>query len=159
MNKLLYWEVYKIKISVKGRYGLRAMVDLAINLNYDPVTLKSIAERQNISENYLEQVFAILRKAGLVKSIKGPQGGYILGDHPSKLIVGNILRVLEGDLSVIGKKNHKDFKTNSIEYCLETQIWNKIDESIAAVVDSITLDDLVNEYKKINNNSCFMYYI
>jgi Rrf2 family protein len=89
-----------MKLSTKGRYGLRAMVDLAVHSSGEHVALYSIAERQNISENYLEQVFSILRKAGLVKSVKGAQGGYTLADKPSNISIGAILRVLEGDLSV-----------------------------------------------------------
>lgn len=91
-----------MKISTKGRYGLIAMVDIAINETSENVTIKSISERQGISEGYLEQIFSSLRKAGLVKSIKGSQGGYILGNSISNITIGDILRTLEGSLKVIG---------------------------------------------------------
>ncbi|HHV99117.1 MAG TPA: Rrf2 family transcriptional regulator [Clostridiaceae bacterium] len=149
-----------MKISTKGRYGLRSMVDLAVNSSGDQVPLCSIAERQNISENYLEQVFSALRKAGLVKSIKGAQGGYVLADHPSNIKVGTILRCLEGDLLVVDPDSVDD---NSSEYtiqkCIKVNVWDKINESIEKVVDSLTLEDLVNDYKKMNDKYFPMYYI
>lgn len=148
-----------MKISTKGRYGLRAMLDLAVNAKGEHVSLNSIAARQNISENYMEQVFSLLRKAGLVNSIKGPQGGYTLGLEPSKINVGDILRVLEGDLLAVDEKTNEIIKDNTFEYCLQVKVWNKINESINAVVDSLTLEDLVQEYKKIKGNQSYMYYI
>ncbi|HHX17510.1 MAG TPA: Rrf2 family transcriptional regulator [Clostridium sp.] len=148
-----------MKISTKGRYGLRAMLDLALNARGEHESLNSIATRQNISENYMEQVFSLLRKAGLVKSIKGPQGGYTLGLEPSKIKVGDILRVLEGELIVVDEKTNEILKNNTYEYCLQLKVWNKINQSINAVVDSLTLEDLMQEYKKINSNQSFMYYI
>ena len=90
-----------MRISTKGRYGLRAMMDLAAYSNGGHVSLSSIAKRQMISTNYLEQVFSVLRNAGLVKSIKGAQGGYVLAKKPSEIRIGTILRVLEGYLSVV----------------------------------------------------------
>ncbi|MBM7583115.1 Rrf2 family protein [Caldicoprobacter guelmensis] len=148
-----------MRISTKGRYGLRAMVDLAIHSGGDYVPLNSIAERQNLSEGYLEQVFASLRKAGLVKSVKGPQGGYCLADDASKITVGDVLRVLEGDLSVVeGSDEGRDIE-NAVEYCINNEVWKKLNESIGEVLDSITLEDLVTAYKKLNNNMGLMYYI
>lgn len=147
-----------MKLSTKGRYGLRAMVDLAIHSVDGHVALNSIAERQEISENYLEQVFSVLRKGGLVKSVKGAQGGYTLGDKSSNLTVGNILRVLEGDLSIIDKKGELD-KKNTVEYCIRTNVWDKLNDSVNSVVDSITLEDLVQDYQELNKNLSLMFYI
>lgn len=149
-----------MKLSTKGRYGLRAMVDLAVNSSRDHVALYSIAERQNVSENYLEQVFSILRKAGLVKSVKGAQGGYILADSPSNITVGTILRALEGNLSVVDE-NAEDSgaSSNSIQHCIKVNVWDKINESINEFVDSMTLENLVNEYKKMNGENTLMFYI
>lgn len=146
-------------ISTKGRYGLRAMVDLAVSSNNEHVALNSIAERQNISANYLEQVFALLKKAGLVKSVKGSQGGYILADKPANISVGIILRALEGDLSIFDKKEENKTIDNTIESCLKSNVWDKLNENINQTVDSITLDDLVNEYKRLNINLSLMAYI
>lgn len=147
-----------MKLSTKGRYGLRSMLDLAIYSNGDHVSLNSIAERQNISPNYLEQVFSTLRKAGLVNSVKGAQGGYTLGDNPSRITVGSILRALEGKLTITGENDDIEAK-NQIEYCLRTNVWDAINNSINTVVDSITLEDLVVEYKKLSGNMSFMFYI
>ncbi|MCE5285147.1 MAG: Rrf2 family transcriptional regulator, partial [Pelosinus sp.] len=134
-------------ISTKGRYGLRAMVDLAINSTGEHVALNSIAERQNISANYLEQMFSLLKKAGLVKSIKGSQGGYILAHKPASITVGSVLRALEGDLATVDESDIKRTPNNSIEYCLTINVWDKLNESINLVVDSITLEDMIDEYK------------
>ncbi|HHU90946.1 MAG TPA: Rrf2 family transcriptional regulator [Clostridiaceae bacterium] len=148
-----------MKISTRGRYGLRAMVDLAINAQNEHVALSAVAERQSISTNYLEQVFSGLRKAGLVKSVKGAQGGYILSENPANIKVGTILRILEGSLSVIDGIDTENIDTRSIQYCLKQSVWDKIDESISNVVDSITLEDLVNDYKRLNHSDAIMYYI
>ena len=149
-----------MKLSTKGRYGLRSMVDLAVHSGGEHVSLCSIAERQNISENYLEQVFSILRKAGLVKSVKGAQGGYILADHPSNIKVGTSLRALEGDLSVVDEDLEDDISgQNTIQKCIKVNVWDKMNESIAKVVDSLTLEDLVDEYNKMNEKNALMFYI
>jgi len=147
-----------MKMSTKGRYGLRAMLDLALNSGGDHVALNTIAERQNISSNYLEQVFSILRKAGLVNSVKGAQGGYVLADSANRITVGQILRALEGDLAVAGD-NPDNESSNSVEYCLKKQVWEKINESINEVVDAITLEDLMIDYNKMQGQMSLMFYI
>lgn len=149
-----------MKLSTKGRYGLRAMVDLAVNSSNDHVALYSIAERQGISENYLEQVFSTLRKAGLVKSIKGAQGGYALIEKPAKIKVGAILRALEGDLSVVDESsNDENVPAKTIQYCLKVNVWDKLNECINDFVDSLTLEDIANEYRKNMGDKAHMYYI
>lgn len=149
-----------MKLSTKGRYGLRSMIDLAINSKGEQVALYSIAERQNISVSYLEQVFSILRKSGLVNSIKGAQGGYILADNPADITVGKILRALEGSLSIVDYSNEEvETDKKSIEYCLKVNLWEKINQSIDKVVDNITLEDLVEQYKDMNNSENLMFYI
>lgn len=148
-----------MKISTKGRYGLRAMVDLTISSHGEHVALNSIAQRQNISENYLEQVFASLRKAGLVKSVKGAQGGYVLSRKPSDISIGDVLRVLEGNLSVIDSEKIEDTDAGSLQNCIKINLWDKLDEGINKLVDSVTLEDLAIEYNRINGNHSIMYYI
>lgn len=148
-----------MKISTKGRYGLRSMLDLAVHSTGDQVALNAIAERQSISPNYLEQVFSLLRKAGLVKSVKGAQGGYVLADHPSKISVGSILRALEGELTITADSSEELDHSSSIEYCLRTRVWDEINTAINSVVDGITLEDLVQEYKKLQGNLSLMFYI
>ncbi|HZK70773.1 MAG TPA: Rrf2 family transcriptional regulator [Clostridia bacterium] len=148
-----------MKVSTKGRYGLRSMIDLAINSTEGHVALLYIAKRQNVSVNYLEQVFSTLRKAGLVKSVKGAQGGYILGDSPSRITIGRILRALEGSLSIVEESDSKTVMNNSLQDCIKINVWDKMTESLNQIVDSITLEDMVNEYKKMNGTADLMYYI
>lgn len=144
-----------LKISTKGRYGLRAIIDLIINSNGENVPLITIAERQGISKNYLEQVFSTLRKAGIVNSTKGAQGGYYLADKPSNITIGDVLRVLEGDLSVIS--TDQDTQENPIEQCIARNVWDKVDNKVNEIIDGITLEDLVNELR--NDSNTLMYYI
>ncbi len=142
-----------MKISTKGRYGLRAMLYLAINSNSGYITLKTISEREEISKEYLEHIFSILKKANLVKSIKGSQGGYILSDKPSKVTVASILYALEGDLSVADYNIDNKEPDNSIDYCLKINIWDKINKEVTKFIESITLEDLINKYMLANNDS------
>ncbi len=145
-----------MKISTKGKYGIKAIIDLAINSTEEAVTLKSISERQNISEGYLEQIFSLLRKNNLIKGIKGAQGGYILEKDSAHITAGEILRALEGDLSVV--EFNDDYLNNRMEKSIKTNLWDRINENIERVVDSITLEDLVEAYKKSDNEN-IMYYI
>jgi len=149
-----------MKLSTKGRYGLRAMVDLAVYSTAEQVPLYAIAERQNISTTYLEQVFSVLRKSGLVKSIKGAQGGYMLAEKPEKITVGEILRVLEGDLSIVDESAQEiKASRDNVKKCLKINVWDKMNACMNQLVDALTLEDLVDEYKKINGNVAPMYYI
>lgn len=149
-----------MKFSTKGRYGLRAMVDLAVHAKGEHVALCNIAERQGISMNYLEQVFSVLRKSGLVKSVKGAQGGYTLSEAPEDIKVGRILRVLEGPLSVIDENAENDAKNeSSIQHCIRVCVWDKMNKSLNELADSLTLGDLVENYCKMNGSDDTMYYI
>lgn len=121
------------------------MIDIAVYSNSEVVTLKSISERQNISEGYLEQIFSNLRKNGLVIGRKGAQGGYSLSRPASQLSVGEILRALEGDLVLVDVSN-----TNAIddlEHCINMDLWNEINKNINDYFDAIKLEDLVNKYR------------
>ncbi len=149
-----------MKFSTKGRYGLRAMVDLAVYSSGEHVALCSIAERQGVSTNYLEQVFSLLRKSGLVKSVKGAQGGYVLAEAPENIKVGRILRVLEGPLSVIEENSeNSDASETSIQHCIRVNVWDKMNESLNTLVDSMTLEDLADNYRQKNGMQDTMYYI
>lgn len=148
-----------MRISTKGRYGLRAMVDIAENSAKGHVTLTSIAERQDVSQSYLEQVFSALRKAALVKSVKGAQGGYFLADDASRITAAQVLKALEGNLSVTdGEDTHEDM-ANSMQYCIAKNVWDKIDERIENILEDITIEDLVNKHRSIRGNLPLMYYI
>lgn len=122
-----------MNVSMKSKYALRLMMDLAENDAGGSISLKDIARRQEISEKYLEQVVSMLNKAGLVKSIRGPQGGYRLCKKPYDYKVGEILRVTEGSLS---------FYTEP-EEDISQILWNKIDEAVRGVIDTVTLEDMV----------------
>ncbi|MBU3091881.1 Rrf2 family transcriptional regulator [Clostridium sp. CM028] len=140
-----------MNISTKGRYGLRAMVDIAVHSFGDYIPLKVIAERQSISENYLEQVFSVLRKANLVKSARGSQGGYTLSKEASKITVGEVLRTLEGDLDITGDDGGALGVDKTIKVCINTLVWQEVNEQINKVMDSVTLQDLVEKYKSLND--------
>ncbi|OPZ90018.1 MAG: HTH-type transcriptional regulator CymR [Firmicutes bacterium ADurb.Bin419] len=149
-----------MKFSTKGRYGLRAMVDLAVHAKGEHVALFSIAERQGISTNYLEQVFSLLRKSGLVKSVKGAQGGYILAESPADIKVGRILRALEGPLSVIDENAESSGgNETNIQQCIRMCVWDKMNEALNDLADSLTLEDLVDSYWKLAGVEDSMYYI
>ncbi|MFD3156455.1 RrF2 family transcriptional regulator [Haloimpatiens sp. FM7330] len=137
-----------MKLSTKGRYGVKAMVDLAVHDDEKPVSIKSISQRQNISEYYLEQLFSPLRKAGLIKSIRGAQGGYVLNAKPEDITIADIMEVLEGPVEI--SSCLKDHSCNNIDCCATRLLWKKIKESIDNVTKSVTLVDIVNDYKKIN---------
>lgn len=131
-----------MKISTKGRYALRVMIDLAINSNGNYITLKDIAKRQEISNKYLEQIISMLNKAGFLDTARGNTGGYKLSKLPKEYIVGDILRATEGDLAPIycvteeGEcLRKKDCKTYSF--------WKGLDNVINEYVDSKTLEDLI----------------
>jgi Rrf2 family transcriptional regulator, cysteine metabolism repressor len=136
-----------MKLSTKGRYGVIAMYDLATQYGKGPVPLKLTAERQNISEHYLEQLMAGLRRAGFVKSIRGAQGGYELTKDPALITVGDIIRALEGPIAPVDcviEDGPSDYCCRS-ESCITRGIWVKIRDSISNVVDSITLADMCKE--------------
>ena len=136
-----------MKLSTKGRYGLKAMFELSLNQDNGPMCLKNIAQKQSISEQYLEQIFSSLKKAGLVKSIRGAQGGYLLAKEAKDITVGDILTVLEGPVSVSDCVLDEDVCENS-DICVTKVVWEKIKNGIEDVVDSITLQDMINDYNK-----------
>lgn len=149
-----------LKLSTKGRYGLKAMFDLAVHYGDGPIALKSIAERQIISDHYLEQLIAILRKAGLVKSVRGAQGGYMLATDPKNITVGDIIRTLEGPLAPSDCVMEDESKAcERANYCVTKGVWEKIRDSVNNVIDSITLEDMLEDYNKIKNKDNYMFYI
>lgn len=137
-----------MRISAKGRYALALMLDLATYNTGEPIRLKDIAKRQQISEKYLEQIISILNKAGFVRSIRGPQGGYMLKDAPEAYTVGMILRQTEGDLNPV---NFNDLETMERE-SVTIRIWTQLKDAIDNIVDHITLKDLVEwQSEQINH--------
>jgi Rrf2 family protein len=149
-----------MKLSTKGRYGLKAMLDIALNMNDGVVAIKNISKRQGISEPYLEQLFSALKKAGLVKSTRGSMGGYVLASSPEQITVGQVLRALEGSLAPVDCVLETDaHQCDRVDCCVVKGVWAKIRDSINEVVDSITLSDLVEDYKKLNQDTGYMFYI
>ncbi|OYD08855.1 cysteine metabolism transcriptional regulator CymR [Paludifilum halophilum] len=139
-----------MKISTKGRYGLTIMMDLAARYGDKPTSLKSIAERHNLSEHYLEQLIAPLRNAGLVRSVRGAYGGYKLSRSPEEVTAGDVIRVLEGPISPVEFTEEDDPGRR--------ELWRRIRDSIAEVLDHTTLEDL-NNYSTKGNQDAYMFYI
>lgn len=144
-----------MKLSTKGRYGLRAVLDIAITADGEAVALSQIAERQGISVNYLEQLIAKLKKAGIVHATRGAQGGYHLAMPAEEISVGAILRALEGDLSPVdcSEISRTDSTCDNSDLCVTKYVWKRISDSINDAVDGIQLSELVSESRKIKSNS------
>ena len=138
-----------MKLSTKGRYGLRAVLDIALHSEEEAVALSTIADRQSISISYLEQLIAKLKKAGIVSSTRGAKGGYILAKDPSMISVGEILRALEGNLDpvdcaeIVGGES----TCNASDICVTKYVWKRISDSINNAVDNLMLSELVEESK------------
>lgn len=131
-----------MRVSTRGRYALRLMLDLAMNNTGEPVRLKDVAKRQEISEKYLEQIISILNKTGFVKSVRGPAGGYSLKWKPEEYTVGMILRLTEGSLAPVDcVEDGTD--CGRADQCVTVMLWQKLNDAINSVVDNITLADLV----------------
>lgn len=140
-----------MKLSTKGRYGLRAIIDLARNGEKEPVSISSISARQDISEGYLEQLVALLKKAGLVKSIRGAGGGYVLARDMKEISVGDVLRALEGSLEPVKcAAFHEDEGCMASDGCVTKYVWQKINDSINQTVDEMCLEELVIESREVN---------
>lgn len=139
-----------MKISTKGRYGLTLMIELARNFGEGPISLKSIAEQKELSNHYLEQLATPLRNAGLIRSVRGPYGGYVLAKEPSEITSGDVIRVLEGPITVVESMENEE--------AAQQALWAQIRDAIRNVLDTTTLKDLL-EYddKKIQGD--YMFYI
>lgn len=136
-----------MKISTKGRYGLMLLVDLAVHEGNSPISLKSVAERQSLSEHYLEQLIAPLRNAGFVRSIRGAYGGYVLARPKAEITVKDIIFTLEGPITVVDEE---------IDDGLD-ELWDRLRTAICDVMESMTLEDLV--HIKQSGGQGYMFYI
>lgn len=137
-----------MKISTKGRYAVRVMLDLALNNTGECIKVKEIANRQGISEKYLEQIIAILNKAGYVKSVRGAQGGYRIAKEPENYTVGMILRLTEGSLAPVACLEDGADECERCDTCETLEVWREIYEAVNNVVDNITLADLVERRQR-----------
>ncbi|NLM60687.1 MAG: RrF2 family transcriptional regulator [Clostridiales bacterium] len=132
-----------MKISTRGRYALRMMIDLAMHGNDQYVTIKEISQRQGISAKYLEQIISVLSKASYVKGLRGASGGYKLSRPPEEYTVGMILRLIEGDLVPVKCMESDPIDCARADICVTLEVWKKIYDAISNVIDNITLADLV----------------
>ncbi len=136
-----------MKISTKGRYALRLMLFLAIHSDGSPVSLRDVSEREGISDKYLEQIVTPLARAGLVRSVRGSGGGYLLTRAPEEYTVGEILRILEGDLTPVACAGDHG-SCPRWDACVTAEVWERIAQAVSGVVDHITLADLVKRQRE-----------
>lgn len=139
-----------MKISTKGRYGLTIVIELAKRTGQGPTSLKTIAKTHDLSEHYLEQLISPLRNAGIVRSVRGAYGGYILAQEPAEITAGDVIRLLEGPISLVeGMENEEPAKRD---------LWGRIRDAVKDVLDSTTIEDLAN-YKETEGPAGYMFYI
>lgn len=141
-----------MKISTKGRYAVRLMLDIALHDNMEPVRLKDTAERQQISVKYLEQIISQLVRCGYVKSIRGPQGGYHLTHPPKDYTVGMILRQVEGNMAPVSCMDNDIVDCERQAECVSLRIWKELDQAIRGVLDKYTLADLISWQEEIGTD-------
>lgn len=145
-----------MKISTKGRYALRLMLDLAENQGDGYVSLKDIAKRQDISKKYLEQIVAMLNKPDILKTNRGYQGGYRLAKAPNKYSVGDILRITEGGLAPVACLDDEVIQCDRADSCITLPVWQGLNKVISEYLDGITLQDILDKYRE---NYSFGYII
>jgi Rrf2 family cysteine metabolism transcriptional repressor len=139
-----------MKLSTRTRYAVRAIIELAHNEGNQPLQLRVIAKRQDISIKYLEQLIAVLRSAGLVRSIRGSKGGYVLAKEPSQIKLSDVFHCLEGNVNTAECIENKDYCERAAE-CAARQVWAQVQQAIEDVLQSITLQDLVDNTKNDKN--------
>ena len=141
-----------MKLSTKDRYGLRALIDLAQYGEKEAVSIQSISARQQISDSYLEQLVRKLKKAGLVTSLRGAQGGYRLAKPAEEISVGDVLRALEGSIEAVSCQEGENPSCVGKDLCVARYVWQKVNKSIQETVDSIMISQLVEESRRIQEN-------
>ena len=138
-----------MRISTKGRYALRVMIDLAVNDKGEFIALKDISTRQNITIKYLEQIVTVLNKAGFLRSMRGNNGGHRLARAPKDYVVGDILRVMEGNLSPVEcAAKESGVECPLSDNCVTLRFWQGLDKVVNDYVDKFTLEDLVVQYRR-----------
>lgn len=141
-----------MKISTKGRYAVRVMLDLALHNTGECIKVKEIASRQGISEKYLEQIISVLNKAGYVKSVRGAQGGYRIARDPQEYTVGMILRLTEGSLAPVACLEEGADECELCDTCETLGVWKELYEAINQVVDGVTIAELAERRRKRMEN-------
>ena len=148
-----------MKISTKGRYALRLMIDIAMHNEAGPVRIKDISSRQGISDKYLEQIISVLHKAGYVRSIRGPQGGYLLAKPATKISVAEILRALEGDY-LIEEEDVEDAENGrAAAQAVQSEVIERLNRGLQDILENLFLSDLEQKYQEYSEYSQDMYYI
>ena len=140
-------------ISTKGRYALRVMIDIAVYSNGNYISLKDISARQEISVKYLEQVISLLNKAGFLHSLRGNNGGYKLAKAPDQYTVGDILRITEGSLAPVSCLEEGADPCDRSDTCATFALWQGLDRVISEYLDSVTLQDLLDQQKSLYANN------
>ena len=141
-----------MKLTTKGRYAVMAMADLAANQSLKPVSLSDIASRQNISLSYLEQLFSKLKNQKLIKSIRGPSGGYILEKNPREITVSNIIYAVDEQVKTLKcKKESKKGCHGKTVKCITHNLWDDLEKHINEFFDNVSLNDLVHQKKTDQN--------
>ena len=148
-----------MRLSTRGRYALRAMIDLALHADEGPVLRRDIAERQEISAHYIVQLFVKLRRAGLIGSVRGPGGGYILAQSADQIKVGDIIRTVEGPIALVHcVAPQQETACHRVDNCVTHLLWKRLSDKVAEVLDSVTLKDLCDQARELegalSNRSC-----
>jgi Rrf2 family cysteine metabolism transcriptional repressor len=141
-----------MKLSTRSRYGLRAVLELALEYGNKPLQIKTIAAREDISNKYLEQLMSTLKSSGIVRSIRGPKGGYILAQAPSEIKLSKVVMALEGPLVIVDCIEHPEFCVRCTD-CVTRQVWTEIHNAMTNVLESQTLQDLVDRTHKGNKTA------
>jgi Rrf2 family cysteine metabolism transcriptional repressor len=139
-----------MRLSTRGRYAVRAMIDLALHADDGPVRGNDIAERQEISVHYIEQLFVKLRKAGLIESVRGPGGGYILAQSADQIRAGDIVRTVEGPIALVHcVAPQQEAACHRVDSCVTHLLWRRLSDKAAEVLDSVTLKDLCDQAREL----------
>lgn len=141
-----------MRLSTKGRYGVRAMVELALRYGQGPVPLKDVSQRQEISVNYLEQLFVHLRREGLVEGTRGPRGGFFLTKKPGRIKIGDVIRAIEGPISLVYCVDPEERKKecHRADTCITRLLWKRTSEKLAEILDAVTLEDLCEGARRLS---------
>lgn len=141
-----------MKISTKGRYGTRAMVDLGANYGKGPVSLREMAKRQGISMKYMEQIVPLLKNSGLIRSTRGARGGYVVSRAPQQISLRDIVQALEGSWSIVDCLDDGN-PCSRIHKCVTYEIWNDLNQAIFKILDATSLQDLIDRHWEKNKES------
>ena len=148
-----------MNLSKKSRYGIRALIDMTVNFKEDLVALSSIAEKNDISIQYLEQIFAGLRRAGIIRGVKGSKGGYVLDRNPADITLSQIIEALDGDYRIESEEFLPNLSYAGILKVIQREVIDKMNKSMENLLENITLKQLAEEYKKDSLYGVDMYYI